>query len=627
MRHTLQGQVTLGTPSHLQTTCEGATWHAVLTQALAQRQPLRLPDVSPAAPAADLGQTLRTLGWAASTLFPIMIGEQALGVLVFLYNDVHDVRTDWHTLGQAFADLMAFAMQAYERYCASQLEASQQAQRVAQLNILRELTRVLMETLDLSDMLQAMGTQLQAGLGYAGVSVWLYRAEPPGMQQVYRSGAHSGWQPERRDPIVFQVERVKNAQVVRAPIVLQGQTIGAVEFVRGPQYGPIAAFERELIQMVLDYLGMAVKNSRLYGEIKTTKQYLEHLINDAGDAIVTVDTTDTVTSWNASAARIFQYRPAEILWQPIWTLVPREQYMAWRDEVLQHGVVKHLETRLYQQNGAPVEVSLTVSPLRGVYDEMVGFSAIIRDVTEEKRLREQLMQTEKLRALGEMAAGVAHNFNNILTTILGHTQLLLEDLEGDRVAQEGLRTIEKTTKDAAQVVQRIQRFAKGKTAGSYQPTDVTLLIKEVIDATRPVWKEQAEGQGKGIALVFDPEPLPDVPCRAAEIREVLTNLILNGVDAMPSGGTLSLRTYQDGQFACIAVADTGTGMPEDVRRRIFDPFFTTKKEKGTGLGLSVSHTLIKGHGGAIEVQSVPGQGTTFVVQLPLEAVAGLEDEE
>jgi len=342
---------------------------------------------------------------------------------------------------------------------------------------------------------------------------------------------------------------------------------------------------------------------------------------------VTVDTTDTVTSWNASAARIFQYQPVEILQQPIWTLFPREQYSAWRDEVLQQGTVKHLETRLCQQNGTPVEVSLTVSPLRGVYDESVGFSAIIRDVTEEKHLREQLMQAEKLRALGEMAAGVAHNFNNILTTILGHTQLLLEDLEGDRVAQEGLRTIEKTTKDAAQVVQRIQRFAKGKSAGPYHPTDVTLLIKEVIEATRPVWKEQAEYQGKGIALVFDPEPLPYVPCRAAEIREVLTNLILNGVDAMPSGGTLSMHTYQDGQFACIAVADTGTGMPADVRRRIFDPFFTTKKEKGTGLGLSVSHTLIKGHGGDIEVQSTPGQGTTFVVKLPLQAVAVLEDEE
>jgi signal transduction histidine kinase len=113
------------------------------------------------------------------------------------------------------------------------------------------------------------------------------------------------------------------------------------------------------------------------------------------------------------------------------------------------------------------------------------------------------------------------------------------------------------------------------------------------------------------------DPIPMVPCRAAELREVLTNLILNAVDAMPSGGSLTIRTYQQGGFACIAVSDTGVGMPEDMQQRIFDPFFTTKKEKGTGLGLSVSHTLIKGHGGDIEVQSTPGSGTTFVVTLPV----------
>jgi two-component system NtrC family sensor kinase len=108
---------------------------------------------------------------------------------------------------------------------------------------------------------------------------------------------------------------------------------------------------------------------------------------------------------------------------------------------------------------------------------------------------------------------------------------------------------------------------------------------------------------------------------------VLTNLILNGVDAMPGGGTLSVHTYQDGRYACLAVTDTGTGIPEAIRRRIFDPFFTTKQEKGTGLGLSVSHTLVKGHGGDLEVESTPGQGTTFVVKLPMDAVAVLEEEE
>jgi signal transduction histidine kinase len=284
---------------------------------------------------------------------------------------------------------------------------------------------------------------------------------------------------------------------------------------------------------------------------------------------------------------------------------------------LQEGRVKHLEARLSQRDGTPVDVSLTLSPLRGSRDEIVGFSAIIKDITQDKLLRAHLLQSEKLRALGEMAAGVAHNFNNILTTILGHTQLLLAYPSDTATIHEGLCIIEKATKDAAQVVRRIQTFARGNPAAECLLTDLVHVIKEAVETTRPVWKEQAGLQGRCIEVSMEFDPIPMVPCRAAELREVLTNLVLNAVDAMPSGGNLTIHTYLQGGFACIAVSDTGVGIPEDMQQRIFDPFFTTKKEKGTGLGLSVSHTLIKDHGGDIEVQSSRGHGTTFVVKLPV----------
>jgi signal transduction histidine kinase/DNA-binding response OmpR family regulator len=507
VRHTLTCQVTLGIPPHLQNTFDSPAWQALLTQTLVQRQPLRLPGTAATGERTEWGQMLSPLGWEAGTLFPVLAADEVLGVLVFLYHDPHEVRADWHTLGQAFADLVALAMQAHRRYCASQREVSQQAQRVAQLSILREMTRVIIDSLELHDMLLAMGEQLQAGLGYTGVSVWLHGQEAAGLQQVYSRGVQSSWQPQaagQEVPTMLQVERGPNTHVIRAPIVLEGSTIGAVELVRDQQYGAVTEFESELIRMVLDYLGMAVKNSQL---------------------------------------------------------------------------------------------------------------------------RAQLLQSEKLRALGEMAAGVAHNFKNILTTILGHTQLLLEDLEGEATVHDSLYTIEKAALDAVQVVQRIQTFVKSRAAAACQRTDLPLLLKEVLDATRPVWKEQVERQGRHIAVAFDPEPVPPVPCRAAELREVVTNLILNAIDAMPTGGRLAIRTYQCGRRACIAVADTGTGMTEEVRRRIFNPFFTTKTDKGTGLGLSVSHALIKGHGGEIEVQSTPGQGTTFVVKLPLEAAAAVPEED
>jgi PAS domain S-box-containing protein len=615
-------QVVLNIPNHLHDTCASGVWHSLLKEVLVQRQPLRFPGGPADMRHQELAQALHRLGCAAGTFFPVLAGNEALGVLSFLYHAAHEVRADWQELGQSCADLMALAIQAQQRYQASQQEATQQAQRVAQLSILREMIRVIMDTLDLNDMLCAMGKQLQGGLGYAGCSVWLRTPETPHLRQVYGTGVQSGWQPQAEGDnglSTLRVERMNDAQVVIAPIVLAGETIGAVELVRDRQCGPIAAFEIELIRMVLDYLGMAVKNSQLYGEIKETKSYLENLINGAGDAIVTVNTTGTITSWNVSAERIFGYRQEDILHQNVCTLFPPQPYAQWRREVLQEGLVKRLEARFCQRNGTPVDVSLTLSPLHGPRDEIVGLSAIMKDITEEKHLREQLLRSEKLRALGEIAAGVAHNFNNILTTILGHTQLLLEDAEDGHALQAGLRTIEQASKDAAQMVRRIQTFAKGNTAAECLPTDLNLVVKEAAEATRPVWKEQAERQGKCIQLELELHPVPLVPCREAELREVLTNLILNAVDAMPTGGTITLQTHQQGQWGCVAVSDTGTGMSEDVQRRIFDPFFTTKKSKGTGLGLSVSYTLVRGHGGDIEVQSTLGRGTTFVVKLPMVA--------
>ena len=202
-----------------------------------------------------------------------------------------------------------------------------------------------------------------------------------------------------------------------------------------------------------------------------------------------------------------------------------DEYARWRTAVLQEGQVKLLETRLNQLDGTPVDVSLTLSPVRGSRDEIVGFSAIIKDITQDKQFRERLLQTEKLRALGEMAAGVAHNFNNILTTILGHTQLLLTYPSDTATMHGGLAIIEKATRDAAQMVQRIQTFARGNPAAECHLMDLVQVIKEAVETTRPVWKQQAEQQGRSIEMSMDFDPIPIVPCRAAEFREVLTNLI------------------------------------------------------------------------------------------------------
>ena len=143
------------------------------------------------------------------------------------------------------------------------------------------------------------------------------------------------------------------------------------------------------------------------------------------------------------------------------------------------------------------------------------------------------------------------------------------------------------------------------------------LVQEVVETTQPVWQDHARREGRLVEVQLKLGPVPRLPARAAELREVLTNLLLNAVEAMPKGGELVFRTWAEGAMACIAVQDTGVGMTPEVQRRLFDPFFTTKGARGTGLGLSVSQTLIKAHHGTLTVKSEPDHGSTFVIRLPI----------
>jgi PAS domain S-box-containing protein len=617
----LRCKVVLDAPMQQRGEFDGEAWTAPLGQTLRARLPVILSQGEADPPYDGMARALNTLGYRGGAFFPMLAGNEELGVLAFLYEAPREFRGNWMDVGRAIAELMALSIRAHQRYYASKQGAAGQAQRVAQLSILREISRIIMGKLELAETLRAIGDQLQAGLGYEGFGVWLYRRDSAQLHEAYGSGLHLGWQPADAGqslPRELQVERSPDGDMVLAPIILEGTTVGLLKLVRGARQGPIAEFEIELLRMLLDYIGLAVQNSQLYGEIKETKSYLESLINGAGDAILTVDHTGLVTSWNASAERIFQYRDQEILQQKIWTLLPRELYRQWQDEVLQEGGVKHVETRLRRRNGMAIDVSLTLSPLRGLHDEIVGLSAIIKDVTEEKRLRERLLQSEKLGALGEIAAGIAHNFNNVLTTIFGQTQLLVRHPADVEAVQKRASIIEKAAKDGATMVQRIQKFGRGTTTSEFKLTDLNQIVKEALEATQPIWKDQSQREGRLVEVVMELGVISPVHGLSSELREVLVNMILNAVAAMPEGGRLTLRTRQAEGIVSVEVSDTGTGMTEAVKRRIFDPFFTTKGAKGTGLGLSVSYMLIKSHNGDIEVHSNPGSGTTFALKLPSE---------
>ena len=261
------------------------------------------------------------------------------------------------------------------------------------------------------------------------------------------------------------------------------------------------------------------------------------------------------------------------------------------------------------------------------------FAEANRSYQELQRAQEELIQSEKLRALGQMAAGVAHDLNNILAAALGQVQLLRMGYT-DPILQDRLATVEKAVTDGAHVVRRLQDFARRRTRTPLVPTDLAATVLEALEITRSRWRDEPQRQGHVVEIRTALEGLPPILGHAAEVREALTNLILNAVDAMPQGGALSLSARRipptsrgheppdgtvedpDGRspdspsgWVELSIADTGTGMSEEVRRRIFEPFFTTKGLRGSGLGLSVVYGIMERHEGQIEVQSAPGKGT------------------
>jgi signal transduction histidine kinase/ActR/RegA family two-component response regulator len=249
------------------------------------------------------------------------------------------------------------------------------------------------------------------------------------------------------------------------------------------------------------------------------------------------------------------------------------------------------------------------------YLKSVEASAAQAEQAERERMREQYAQMEKLSALGELASGVAHNFNNTLTGILARAQLLLDTRDRDEM-RRGLRIIIQTAEDGAKTVKRIQDFARQRRDQDFVPLDVDQLMLEVAEITRPRWKDAAEVKNVHIRLVRQIGSNAAIMGDAGELREVLVNMVFNAVDAMPEGGTLTLSTQESGGAVEICVSDTGTGMSEEVRSRIFDPFFTTKGKGGMGLGLSVSYGIIRRHEGSVEVESEVKKGTNFRLRFP-----------
>jgi PAS domain S-box-containing protein len=286
------------------------------------------------------------------------------------------------------------------------------------------------------------------------------------------------------------------------------------------------------------------------------------------------------------------------------------------EENLRHtlsGSDTEYEVRMIRIDGSTRYAEAHTSPL-WKDGEIDGVLIFLRDITERKREQELMAQSDKLRAVGELAAGVAHNLNNSLTVIQGRAQLLLRNAN-DPTSAKSLEVITNAVEDGTKTLRRILEFARRDSGSEFGPVELGYLLTSSIDIARPKWQSKSR-KGK-VEVKVESSVAVYVMGEQAELREVMLNLIFNAVDAMPEGGTMELGARGEIDSGCFWVADTGCGMSPEVASRIFEPFFTTKGKLGSGLGLSASHGIITRHKGEIVVVSEPGEGTRFEVRLPI----------
>ncbi len=430
-----------------------------------------------------------------------------------------------------------------------------------------------------------------------------------------------------------------------APMVSGRDEIGRLEQSLADAASLLAAREQEL-RKARDQLEARVSertaelaraNRALQAEIGERKRAEEDL-SQANDtlhaviqasplAIIGLDLQGNVKSWNRAAEQMFGWSEAEVVGRLLPT-VPEQDYEEFRTlmEAAAHGqMLTGLERRRRCKDGSMMDVRIWTSPLRDATGTITGMIAVMADFTERKRLEEQLIQAQKMEAVGRLAGGVAHDFNNLLTVISGYGHMLVNGVRSNEPLRGFAEEVLKASERAARLTSQLLAFSRRQ---AIQPKimDLNSLVANMEKMLSRVIGEDIE-----LKTVLRPNLWP-VQVDPGRIEQVIMNLAVNARDAMPNGGRLTIETsnvdlgdasdparadFRSGPHVMIAVTDTGHGMDAQTKSHLFEPFFTTKeKGRGTGLGLSTVYGIVKQHGGDIWVYSEPGRGTTFKIYLP-----------
>ncbi|MDA0740057.1 MAG: PAS domain S-box protein [Nitrospirae bacterium] len=348
-------------------------------------------------------------------------------------------------------------------------------------------------------------------------------------------------------------------------------------------------------------------------EIQRTKVYLESLLENANDVIYTLDHDQCFTYVN-SKVEIWGYQKEDLLGRPFLTLLTKRHRGRRLKEILNMPVKQEYEVEVMSRSGESRSVLVSVSPLRNDEDAVVGVLGIARDITDRKIMEQHIRNTERLASVGKLAAGVAHEINNPLGGLLNCLYNIRKGTLAPERQEEYLMYMEDGLRRAQKIVRQLLDFSQQREP-EFTMSSINVLMDRVLVLTNHAIIEKGLQLEKELA-----DDLPSLFVDPHMIEQVITNLLLNAIQATQAGGTITLRTKVVGGMCELEVADTGSGIAADVRPHIFDPFFTTKRTgEGTGLGLSVSLGIVERHGGQLLVESEEGHGTVFTVKLSCSA--------
>ena len=405
------------------------------------------------------------------------------------------------------------------------------------------------------------------------------------------------------------------------PCVAKEVTIGVLAVGRRARLEPLSSEDMALLGAVASQAATALENARLYGqlrvkaeEIERLRQFSDSVVESLGDGLFVIDLDDRVLRWNRSLEQLFKFDRSRAIGRRVSALFPPsfvDQLMEARRNSPEGAALLRVPlasgpTELPR----PLMVNTGIAPFQTADGVKAGWIVVIEDVTDRATLEEQLRVSEKMAAIGLLAAGVAHEVNTPLTGISSFTQMLLDKADPDDPKTQLLEKIERQTFRAAKIVNSLLNMARPSDAEAGK-LDVNAVIGDVLSLL--------EHQFKTCRIQVRRELAPVAPIRGFEyqLQQVFLNLFLNARDAMPKGGWLSVASSLRGDVVTVEVADTGTGIPSEHIHRIYDPFFTTKVDgRGTGLGLSVTYGIVQEHLGTLTCESVVGQGTRFTLTLP-----------